>query len=188
MLLGRVVLRYTDMPPVSAKHTETFTASLRAAGGDAIRTDAGDFRATVADAVTPPVVGAELPFSEVSLASVDDVDITLRPTLTDLRAARTGITAAALGIADYGSVVLRLDRALLTEPASLFVDDHVVVIRASDIHPDMSAAISELGPLLRDNSESVVIATGPSATADMGALVRGAHGPETVRVIILTDR
>jgi len=32
------------------------------------------------------------------------------------------------------------------------------------------------------------LATGPSATADMGALVRGAHGPERVHVLLIDDR
>jgi L-lactate dehydrogenase complex protein LldG len=32
-----------------------------------------------------------------------------------------------------------------------------------------------------------VLATGPSATADMGELVLGAHGPESVHVVILDE-
>ena len=99
--------------------------------------------------------------------------------------ARTGVTAAALGVADYGSVVLRSDREG-TEPVSLYVDRHVAVVRASDVVPDMPAAFERLGPLLRDGA-SAVLATGPSATADMGALVKGAHGPKTVHVVVLDE-
>ncbi|TKX83368.1 hypothetical protein EXE43_24625, partial [Halorubrum sp. SS5] len=33
----------------------------------------------------------------------------------------------------------------------------------------------------------VVFATGPSATADMGGLVHGAHGPKEVHVVLLRE-
>lgn len=35
---------------------------------------------------------------------------------------------------------------------------------------------------------SVVFTTGPSVTADMDALVYGAHGPEKLYVLLLEDR
>ncbi|MFW5900663.1 MAG: LUD domain-containing protein, partial [Halodesulfurarchaeum sp.] len=35
---------------------------------------------------------------------------------------------------------------------------------------------------------SGILATGPSATADMGATVHGVHGPSEVHVIVVTDR
>ncbi len=76
------------------------------------------------------------------------------------------------------------------EQTSLFPDLHVAVLRASDVLPDMGAAFERLGPRLREGrtpgaNRSAIIATGPSATADMGALVRGAHGPREVHVVIL---
>ncbi len=106
--------------------------------------------------------------------------------VADLRAAHTGITAASLGVAEYGSVALEANPAG-TEPVSLFVDRHVVVLREADIVPDMPDAFDWLGPRARDESVDVVFATGPSATADMGGLVHGAHGPKEVHVVLLRD-
>jgi L-lactate dehydrogenase complex protein LldG len=36
--------------------------------------------------------------------------------------------------------------------------------------------------------DSAVLATGISATADMGATVYGVHGPRAVHAIVITDR
>ncbi|ELZ40283.1 hypothetical protein C463_15220 [Halorubrum californiense DSM 19288] len=108
------------------------------------------------------------------------------PTTGDLRRAHTGVTAASLGVAEYGSVALEAD-ATGTEPVSLFVDRHVVVLRQADLVPDMPDAFDWLGPRTREESVDVVFATGPSATADMGGLVHGAHGPKEVHVVLLGD-
>lgn len=108
------------------------------------------------------------------------------PTAADLRAAHTGVTKASLGVADYGSVAIESDSAG-TEPVSLFVDRHVVLIRESDIVPGMADAFEWLGPRTREADVDVVFATGPSATADMGGLVKGAHGPKEVVVVLITD-
>jgi L-lactate dehydrogenase complex protein LldG len=102
-----------------------------------------------------------------------------------LEAARTGVTAALLAVADYGTVVLGHDGE--TEAVSLLSRRHVAVVRAADLVPDMKAAFRRLGHLLRTRASSLILATGPSATADMGELVRGAHGPEHVHVLILEE-
>jgi L-lactate dehydrogenase complex protein LldG len=101
-----------------------------------------------------------------------------------LDAATTGVTAAGLAIADYGSLLLRATPDG-SEPVSLFPDLHVAVLRASDIVPDMETALSRFGEDCRDRRQSAIVATGPSATADMGALVRGAHGPTEVHVVVV---
>ena len=134
----------------------------------------------VDDAAGDPAVGVDI--DGVSLPDRVETD----PTTAELRAAHTGITGASLGIAEYGSVAIEADSAG-TEPVSLFVDRHVVVLRESDIVEDMPAAFGWLGPRTRDASVDVVFATGPSATADMGGLVHGAHGPKAVHVVLLTD-
>jgi L-lactate dehydrogenase complex protein LldG len=112
--------------------------------------------------------------------------VTTDPTTADLRAAHTGVTDASLGVAEYGSVALEADSEG-TEPVSLFVERHVVVLREADLVPDMPDAFEWLGPRTRDESVDVVFATGPSATADMGGLVHGAHGPKEVHVVLLRE-
>ncbi|MFC7058313.1 LUD domain-containing protein [Halovenus salina] len=88
-------------------------------------------------------------------------------------------------MASYGSLVLEPDHAG-SEPVSLFNDLHITVVREADILHDMAAAFDRLGDDLRAERGSAIIATGPSATADMGALVQGAHGPKRVEVLVVT--
>ena len=64
-------------------------------------------------------------------------------------------------------------------------DPNVAVVREDAIVPDMTAAFSWFGERFREERESAIIATGPSATADMGELVLGAHGPKDVHVVVV---
>ena len=140
-----------------------------------------EFHTVLESIVDDPTIGVPLGFDAISLPPWVDTD----PTPATLESATTGITPASMGIADYGSVVLP-EQPAGAEPVSLFPDRHVAVVRASDVVTDMRTAIDRLGPRLRAG-ESTVVATGPSATADMGALVRGAHGPKTVHVVVFED-
>jgi L-lactate dehydrogenase complex protein LldG len=51
----------------------------------------------------------------------------------------------------------------------------------------MPEAFSWLAEHVTSEGGSAIVATGPSATADMGALVKGAHGPKVVHVVVLDD-
>lgn len=160
---------------------DRFESSLADLDVALTRTPRASFESAVRDAVAEPAVGTPLPFEGVSLPAFVD----RAPTPATLRAAKTGVTAATLAIADYGSVVLPSTREG-SEQVSLVPERHVAIVDETDVVPDMPTAIERLGPQLRDG-DSVVIATGPSATADMGALVRGAHGPKAVHVVLLED-
>lgn len=159
-----------------------FTTSLGRLGVGWTRCPPLELGAVLAEVVVAPAVGARLPFEQ---ATLEDADLVLTPTPDQIRAARTGVTAAFLGIADYGSVVIRYEAG--AEAVSLFPESHVAVLRASDVVPDLPSALSRLAEAVRAERSSFVIATGPSATADMGALVKGAHGPREVHVILLED-
>jgi len=163
--------------------TQTFLESLDRLEVRWTRTDADAMTSAVGEVIEEPAVGAALPFDGLTL---DGTGVTTRPTPSELEAARTGVTAAHVGVASYGSIVIQ-GGPDATEAASLFPERHVAVLRAADIVPDMSAALQELGPALRKTATTAILATGPSATADMGALVRGAHGPEHVHVIIVVE-
>jgi len=143
--------------------------------------EAGDVLKSI---VEPPAVGTALP---VERDVLEAANVTLSPTADDLRAARTGVTAARLGVADYGSIVIE-SWGDATEATSLWPPLHVAVLRATDVVPDMATAFEHLSRHIRDGCTSAILATGPSATADMGALVRGAHGPERVHVLLIDDR
>lgn len=144
------------------------------------RTTAESLPETIESVTTLPVIGAPLPWDDCSLPASVPTD----PTPAELDEAVTGVTAASLAIADYGSVVLEATPGG-AEPVSLFPDQHVVVLRAEDIVPDMETAFEWFGDRFRETSGSAIVATGPSATADMGALVQGAHGPKSVHVVVV---
>jgi len=158
-----------------------FQQSLAALDVDVTYTAPAAFAETLASIVQGETIGVPLPFDSISQPEWIDTEVTP----AKLNAAQTSVTPASLGIADYGSVVLdsTTDGA---EQISLFVDLHIPVLSAEDIVRSMSDAVGHLGPKLRAGGSSI-IATGPSATADMGALVKGAHGPKDVHVIVLTD-
>jgi L-lactate dehydrogenase complex protein LldG len=160
----------------------TFTGSLDGLDVGWTRTSTEAFESVLASLVAEPAVGTPLPF-DVTLP--DWVNTT--PTPRDVDEATTGVTAAALGIASYGSVVLPSTPAG-SEPVSLFPDLHVAVLRTDDVVPGMPEAFDYLGREFREGDHgSAILATGPSATADMGELVKGAHGPKDVHVVMLDE-
>ena len=161
----------------------TFESSLSEIGVELVRTTAEEFESTLTPLLDAPAVGTPLPFEDVSLPDAVETD----PTVADLEAAKTGVTVAGYGVADYGSVVIQGGPAG-EEPVSLYADEHVAVVAASDVLPDMEATFDRLAEDVREGTGQAVIATGPSATADMGALVKGAHGPIEVTVVLLEDR
>ena len=136
--------------------------------------------ATIERIASSPAVGVEP--SDGRYDFPDAVETSFSP--RDLEAAATGVTAATLGIADYGSIVVPTTETGV-EPVSLFADQHLAVLDESDIVRGMDDGLAQLGDRVRDAEFSGIIATGPSATADMGALVKGAHGPKTVHVVVV---
>jgi L-lactate dehydrogenase complex protein LldG len=167
---------------MSTRTVATFEDSLDRLDVGFTHVGPGAFASTLREVADDPVVGAPLPWDDPTLPDWVNDD----PTPADLRTAATGVTAAGIGVADYGSVVLP-STPEGSEPASLYGDVHVPVLRRSDIVPGMPEAFSWLGERIREDRGSAVVATGPSATADMGALVRGAHGPKEVHVVILDE-
>lgn len=99
------------------------------------------------------------------------------------RVEHLSVTPALTGIAETGSVVLTSSP---DSPTSLnFLPDvHVIVLRASDIvgHPEDVWRRIELDQWPR----AVNVISGPSRTADVGGIiVRPAHGPKRVHLIIV---
>lgn len=158
-----------------------FAESLERLDVDWTRTSADTVESTLDSLIHGPAIGVSLP-DGLSLPE----SVTTNPTPAELRAAKTGITTASLAIADYGSLVLEATPEG-AEQVSLFPDLHVAVLRADDVVPDMPAAFERLGPQFRETGGSAILATGPSATADMGELVKGAHGPKEVHVVIVDE-
>ncbi|WP_254530030.1 LUD domain-containing protein [Natrinema gelatinilyticum] len=130
-----------------------------------------------------PAVGAPLPFDGVALPK----SVTTEPTAAELEGARTGVTPVGFAIAEYGTVAVE-STPRGAEPIALYPEHHVAVVAESDVVPDLGAGFDRLADGFDAGRDSVVFATGRSATADMGDLVHGVHGPGDVTVIVLEDR
>ncbi|MFC7228658.1 LUD domain-containing protein [Salinirubellus salinus] len=165
---------------MTAEPYDRFASRAADFGVEVTRVAAADASSTIETLVERPAVGAALPWADVTLPE----DVRTDPTPAELDEAVTGVTAAAFAVADYGSIALRATPDG-TEPVSLFPDRHVAVLREADVLPDMAAAFDRLGETFRATYGSAILATGPSATADMGELVKGAHGPKAVDVVVV---
>lgn len=96
------------------------------------------------------------------------------------------VTAAAAGIADTGTLVLRPGPQ---EPRtlSLVPPVHVAVLRASTLYAGLPAAMLALAPQ-QDMPTNLLLVTGPSKTADIQqVLAYGAHGPKELVIVLVDD-
>lgn len=168
---------------MSSDLVSTFEASLDALELTSSHTTSETFHDDLTDVLVEPAVGAPLPYDDLTLPAV----VQRHPTPRDLRAANTGVTGIGKAIAEYGTLVIQ-SRPGGDEPISLYPDRHVAVVRASDLVADLDSGLEWLAGEFAAGRDSAVLATGPSATADMGDLVRGVHGPRDVHALIVTDR
>jgi L-lactate dehydrogenase complex protein LldG len=110
--------------------------------------------------------------------------VNLNPTDDELAASQVGITDAFAGVARTGSVCVSITRKQ-GGAISLFVPFHICIIEAENIVARPLDLFSSHRLAAKGLSRNFVFVTGPSATADMGPLVRGVHGPGKVHIIIL---
>jgi L-lactate dehydrogenase complex protein LldG len=94
------------------------------------------------------------------------------------------VTAAAVGIANTGTIVLDHGAGQGRRALSLVPDLHVCVLTVDQIVDDVPAAVARL---LRCGSQSSpqTWISGPSATSDIELdRVEGVHGPRTLHVLV----
>jgi len=106
------------------------------------------------------------------------------PTDEQLSRADVGICGGFSGVASAGSVVVAMGPPLVAM-TSLLIPLHIVLLPVSRMvsRPrDLFDPAVLHGEALRRN---IVFITGPSATADMGPLVRGVHGPHRLLILLL---
>lgn len=160
-----------------------FERALADLGVTVERASAADATDRIADAIEDPAVGVSLPFDGASLPG----SVRTNPTPADLETAKAGVTPVPFAIAASGTLAIP-STAAGEEPTSLYPDRHVAVVAESDVVPDLTGGFDRLADRFDAGADSVVFATGRSATADMGELVHGVHGPREVHVIVLEDR
>jgi L-lactate dehydrogenase complex protein LldG len=121
---------------------------------------------------------------EILSVALDLPNVIASPSDEQLARADVGITEAFAGVASSGSICVVLG-APLTAAASLLMPLHIVLLSARRIvaQPrDLFDGECLGGEGLQRN---LVFITGPSATADMGPLVRGVHGPHRLHILLL---
>ena len=110
------------------------------------------------------------------------VDEGLTP--AELEAIGAAATAAALGIAETGTVVLDAGEGQGRRVLSLVPDVHVCVLRAGQVVDGVPAAIRPLADGFRTTRRPVTFISGPSATVDIEfQRVEGVHGPRQFDVL-----
>jgi L-lactate dehydrogenase complex protein LldG len=178
------------MAPVSISTIEQFTDSAikavasvevidrtPAALRDAILRAAGDANRIL---YAPP---QELPLSLFSDFATDP-RVVADATPDEMVHSAAGVTEAFAAVASTGSVCINVSHER-TGMVSLLAPLQIAVVAAETIVPQprdlFRADVLDGKGLLRD----FVFVTGPSATADMGPLVRGVHGPHKMHIIVL---
>lgn len=168
----------------AAGEREIFEAAVESHGGEYTTTTAEAFETALTNVLEKPAVGVPLPLAGLNL---DETPIETDLTPAALQRAQTGVTPVRFGIASLGTVFIE-SRPMGDELVSLFPERHVSILASSDLVPDLETAVETLDGDVLAESMSGVLATGPSATADMGATVEGVHGPRDVHVIEVIDR
>ncbi|WP_308406551.1 LUD domain-containing protein [Streptomyces sp. AC555_RSS877] len=104
-------------------------------------------------------------------------------TVEQLDAADAVITIVATAIAVTGTVTLDHGPGQGRRALTLLPDQHICVVRASQIVPDVPEALSLLDPY-----RPLTLISGPSATSDIELdRVEGVHGPRILDIVVIED-
>ena len=100
---------------------------------------------------------------------------------------RLTVTSAYAGVAETGSLVL-LSGAHSPTTLNFLPDDHVIVVRESQIVTHIEDVWARMRSDKRAMPRTVNFITGPSKTADVEQTIQeGAHGPRRLHVILVAE-
>ncbi|MDX3526783.1 LUD domain-containing protein [Streptomyces sp. ID05-39B] len=104
-------------------------------------------------------------------------------TVEQLDAADSVITIVTTAIAVTGTLALDHGPGQGRRALTLLPDQHICVVRASQIVPDVPEALS-----LLDAYRPLTLISGPSATSDIELeRVEGVHGPRVLDIVVIED-
>ncbi|WP_367318723.1 lactate utilization protein C [Streptomyces sp. HUAS ZL42] len=104
-------------------------------------------------------------------------------TVGQLDATDAVVTTAAAAIALTGTIVLDGGPGQGRRALTLLPDQHICVVRADRIAPDVPEALRLLAPY-----RPLTLVSGPSATSDIELdRVEGVHGPRTLDIVVVED-
>jgi len=114
----------------------------------------------------------------------EKINIVTEPDAQELAFAEVGITDSFAGVARTGSACISINPGL-SSYISLLPRKHIVLLESKNIVARPRDVFDNY--ILKDAIEETgwVFISGPSATADMGELVRGVHGPDKLHIILL---
>ncbi len=169
---------YRDTAPVDAATVDLFAERVADYQADVVRCAADEVEARIAEALPTDarvVVPDGLPWV-VPGAVRDDALSAL-----DLDALDAVVTAATVGIATTGTIVLAHGSGEGRRALTLVPDVHVCVLREDQVVADVPDAVALLDP-----ARPATWVSGPSATSDIELnRVEGVHGPRTLHVVVV---
>jgi L-lactate utilization protein LutC len=159
---------------------ETFIAALVAEGSEAVHVP--DTAAAQAHVAT--LLGSDTTLCYWSgdplVMSIDPASLGREVPAAD---AGAGITGAAFGIAETGTIVLTYGDGR-SRGTGLLPDLHIALLAADRLQPTLADAIAQV--YAGDVPRAMTLVTGASATSDIEKIrVTGAHGPRRVAVVIV---
>jgi L-lactate dehydrogenase complex protein LldG len=176
MVLDSSVVQFAEAAVKAVATVEVIERSS-AALRDAILQAAGEAQRIL---FAPP---QELP-AALFADFVADPRVVSDPTPDEMVHSAVGVTEAFAAVASTGSVCIDVSYER-TGMVSLLSPLQIAVVAAETIVPkprDLFRADVLNGKGLK---RDFVFVTGPSATADMGPLVRGVHGPHKLHIIVV---
>lgn len=205
-VLGRIRAALADVPPddevpIPRNHQRTappdvdvahlFAERVADYRATVHRVPAGEVAATVAAAlaqhgVRRVVVPADLPPEWLAASEAEVVRDDGSLSASALDALDGVVTAAAVGIAETGTIVLdggeRSGRRALT----LVPDHHLCVVEAATVVAGVPDAVAELAAAAAEG-RPITLVSGPSATSDIELdRVEGVHGPRVLDVFVVS--
>jgi len=163
-----------DVAALFAERVEDYRATVTRCDAESVPHALASALPAGARVVVPDGFGWPLPDSvdrvtdgELTALQLDEVDAV--------------VTAATVGIAETGTIVLTHGSGEGRRALSLVPDRHVCVVRADQVVADVPDAVAQLDPLRPQTWIS-----GPSATSDIELdRVEGVHGPRQLHVVLV---
>ncbi|GAB3932514.1 LutC/YkgG family protein [Micromonospora vulcania] len=193
LILGRIRAALGPTPSAPGDVPRDYRPAGGAVDLDVLVHRLTDYRATVhrcADGEVAQVVDAILGGRRVVVPPglprhwlPDGVDVVTDDNLTREQIAATGgvVTAAAVAVAETGTVVLDASPDQGRRIITLLPDVHVCVLRTDQVVAGVPDALARLDP-----SRPLTWISGPSATSDIELnRVEGVHGPRNLHVVLV---
>jgi len=177
---GEIPRTYRSSPPNTDATIDLFAERVADYRAEVVRCRADEVESFIAAALPPGavvVVPDGLPWSvpgavldvDLSASALDEVDAV--------------VTAATVGIAETGTIVLTHGAGEGRRIISLVPDLHVCVIGESQVVAGVEQGLSQVSA-----SAVTTWISGPSATSDIELQrVEGVHGPRRLHVVLVAD-